>query len=277
MANIHPTAYVEDGAQIADDAIIGPMCAVSAQAVIGAGTRLVSHVAVIGDTTLGENNVVWPNAVLGGDPQDLGYKGEATQLVIGDHNNIREHVTMHRGTPKGGSITQVGNHNYFMAVAHIAHDCKIGDHVIMANNVLLAGHIHIEDHVVMSGGIAIHHFATIGKYAFIGGLSRVLHDVPPYMTADGQPAHVRKINRIGLQRGGISEEQIERIEQAYRRLYRRGYTSPNGPLPMAQRLDRLEAEFPDDEYVNNLIGFIRRTATGPHGRYLEAFRTDRPG
>jgi len=277
MPEIHPTAFVEPGAQLADDVVVGPMCHVGEHAVIGASTRLVSHAVVQGHTTIGQGNVIWPHSVIGGDPQDLDYQGEPTRLVIGDNNIIRESVTIHRGTIKGGSITTVGSNNYLMVGAHIAHDCKLGDRIIMANNVLLAGHIHIENNAVISGGVAIHHFTTIGCFAFVGGLSRVLHDVPPYMISDGRPSRVRCINRVGLNRGGFADAQINNLESAYKKIFRHGYTSSNGPLPITERLTRLLTEFPDDQHINHMVDNIRNAATGPHGRYLETFRKDRPG
>lgn len=277
MPDIHPTAVVHPGAQLADDVVVGPMCYVEDNVSIGAGCRLVSHVSVLAHTQMGEGNEIWPHANVGGAPQDLGYKGEPTRLVIGDHNIIRESATLHRGTVKGGSVTNVGSHCYLMVGAHVAHDCQLGDRIIMANNVLLAGHVHLENNVVLSGGTAVHHFSTIGRYAFVGGLSRVLHDIPPFMIADGNPARVRTVNRVGILRGGFDDEQIERFQDAYKKLYRNGYTSSNGPVPMTQRLDRLEQEFPDDEHLAHLVDNLRKANIGPHGRYLESFRADRPG
>jgi len=270
MAEIHPTAVIDRGAQIADDAVIGPMCYVGPRSVVGSGTRLMSHVVIHGDTTLGTGNTVWPHTVLGGDPQDLGFKGEPTTLVIGNDNVIRENVTMHRGTPKGGGTTTVGSNNYIMVGVHIAHDCTIGSKILMANNILLAGHIKVEDHVVMAGGCGVHHFTTIGEYAFVGGLAGVVHDVPPYMIADGHPARIRSINRVGLTRGGFTQEQIDTLELAHRKLYRN--TREEDSASITKRLDKLEAELGEAQHVANLVAFVRRSISGPHGRYMESFR-----
>lgn len=272
MTEIHPTAAIDPGANIADDVSIGPFCCVGPKVTIGPGTRLISHVVLMGNTQIGTHNVIWPHVTLGGWPQDLGYSGAETQLIVGDHNVIRESVTMHVGTPKGGGVTRVGDHNYIMVGAHIAHDCHIASHVIMANAILLAGHIHVEDGVVMGGAAGVHHFTTIGQYAFVAGVTRILHDVPPYMIVEGNPSRPRQINRVGLTRNGFSEEQIERLDTACRRLYppRRDHNSP--PPNMAEKLDRLEADFPDDPHIQYLIAFLRRSMAGPHGRYLESFR-----
>ena len=272
MTDIHPTSVVEPGAQIADDVSIGPFCCVGANVSIGAGTRLVSHVALTGHTRTGANNVIWPHTTLGGYPQDLGYGGEPTELLIGDNNVIRESVTMHVGSVKGGGVTRVGNNNFIMVGVHVAHDCQLGDHVVMANNILLAGHVQVQDHVVMGGASACHHFSTVGQYAFVSGLTRVLHDVPPYMIVDGNPARPRQINRVGLARGGFSAEQIKRLDKACRQLYRR-HRAVDGPPPnMDQRLARLEEQFPDDPHVRNLVTAERNAMSGPHGRYQESFR-----
>jgi UDP-N-acetylglucosamine acyltransferase len=272
MAEIHPTAVIEKGAKIADDVVIGPFCWVGPQAVIGARTRLMSHVVIHNDTTIGEDNVVWPHCVFGGDPQDVGYAGQPTRLVIGNGNTFRENVTIHRGSHKGGELTTVGDRNYMMIGVHIAHDCHIGNHVLMANNIMLAGHIHVQDHVVMAGAVAIHHFATIGSYAFIGGLAGVVHDVPPYMIVDGHPARVRAVNRVGLKRNGFTDDQIGTIDAAYRQLYRHTVNGEQRPVPMADRLVAVENDFGSDANVANLISFVRKAMSGPHGRYLEQFR-----
>lgn len=271
MAHIHPTAIVEPGAQLADDVVIGPFCWVGGAVTIGAGTRLISHVVVSGHTRLGENNTVWPHASLGGDPQDLSYDGSDTQLIIGDRNTIRECATIHRGAKSEGA-TRVGNQNFIMVGAHIAHDCQIGDRVLMANNVLLAGHVHIHDCAVLGGGAGVHQFTTIGEYAFIGGLVRILHDVPPYMLVDGTPPAVRFINRVGLRRNGFTPEQIERIHLAYHRIYRPARHVYGEALSLPEKLDRLHVAFPDDPSIQRLIAFLRNTIAGRHGRYRESLR-----
>lgn len=278
MSNIHPTAVVEPGAQIAADAQIGPMCCVGAHAVIGSGTRLLQRVSVMGRTTLGSGNTVWPNAVLGGDPQDLKFKGEQTELVIGDHNEIREGATLHLGTANGGGVTRVGDHNLIMVNAHIAHDCRVGSRCVLANNLLLAGHVYIEDHVTIGGGTAVHHFITIGQYAYVGGATTIRQDVPPYMIVEGMPGRVRAVNAIGLQRNGFDPASIANLKQAYRVLFRDadedGRTDQADDTTILKRLEAVEAQYPDDRAIAYLGEFLRRMADGVYGRYRESLRKD---
>jgi len=283
MANIHPTAVVEPGARVADAATIGPFCFVSSKAVIGAGTRLVSHVSILGATELGEGNTVWPQAVLGADPQDLKFQGENVRLQIGGHNEIREMVTMHPGTANGGGLTRVGDSNLIMIGTHVAHDCVVGSHNVMANYVGLAGHVHIEDHVNIAGFVGVHHFVTFGQYSFVGGMSRIVHDVPPFMIVEGNPSSVRGPNIIGMTRHRFDAQYVEHMKEAFRRLYRRTIVRDGGETvgdPMLgksllERLDTLEHEFPDDECIHILARFVRNTALGMHGRYQESLRHDR--
>lgn len=289
MPKIHPTAVVESTAELADDVEVGPFCAVGPKVRIGAGSRLVSHVAIMGRTTLGEGNTIWPQATLGADPQDLKFRGEETELIIGDHNDIRELVTMHLGTANGGGVTRVGNDNLIMGGSHVAHDCILGNHIIMANNVGLAGHVHVEDHANIGGAVGVHHFVTFGQYCFVGGMSRVVQDVPPFMIAEGAPCVIRGVNAIGLRRHRFSDESVENLKDSYRRLFRRHASRhtvgdeavevPNeesqGPSTMAERLALLEAEHGDDECVRMLIDFVRRTMLGMYGRYRESERKDK--
>jgi UDP-N-acetylglucosamine acyltransferase len=218
--DIHPTAIVEDGARIAAGARIGPYCLVSAGAAIGRGTVLANHVTIMGDVLIGERNRIFANCVIGGDPQDISYRGSATRVEIGDDNVIREGVTINRGSEKEEGLTSVGSSNYLMAACHVAHDCRIGDHVIIANGTLLGGHVRIHSRASLSGVVAVHHWATIGGWSFLAGLSRVLHDVPPFMLCEGSPARPRCINVVALKRGGFPQESIAAISEAYRLLYR---------------------------------------------------------
>lgn len=273
MPTIHPTSVVEPGAQLAEDVNIGPFCYVGGGAVIGAGTRLVSHVTVIGRTSLGAHNVVWPQAVLGGDPQDLKFKGEDSQLIIGDHNHIRESVTIHKGTDHGGGLTQVGSHNLIMIGCHIAHDCIVGNHVVMANAVGLAGHIRIEDHAAIGGFAGFHHFVTVGQYAYVGGVSRIVHDVPPYMVVEGNPQRVRGVNMIGLSRHGFDDDTKDHLKDAWRKLYRHA-AEHNGVGSTKQALAELTQLYPDDTHIARLVEAVQHTAEGIHGRYLESLRKD---
>ena len=273
MSHIHPTAVIEPGAQIADDARVGPYCYIGPHVVIGSGTRVVSHATILGHTRLGEGNTVWPYVTLGAEPQDLKFRGEETVLIIGDHNAFRESVTVHVGTENGGGVTRIGNDNLFMVGTHVAHDCVIGNHVVLANAVHLAGHIVIEDHVVVSGATGVHHYVTLGQYAFVGGMTRIVHDVPPFLIVEGNPATVRGINVIGLKRHQFPEATVDRLKDAYRRLYRRG-AGDGSPQTVAQNLARIEAEHGDDECIALLARFIRNSSIGLYGRYREAQRAD---
>jgi len=274
MSQIHPTAVVEDGAVLQDGVVIGPMCTVGAHARLGSGTRLVSHVAVLGRTTLGKDNVVWPQTVLGGDPQDLKYRGEPTTLEIGDSNDIRECVTMNLGTENGGGLTRVGDNNLVMAYSHVGHDCIIGSHCILANSLQLAGHILIEDHANIGGATAIHHYVTVGQYSFVGGMTRVVHDVPPFMIVEGNPSRVRGVNIIGMRRHQVADENIDALKRAWRLLYK-NTPGENGIVhTTAEAIDQVEQDFGDDEYVDTLLKAIRNASIGMHGRHRESSRSD---
>lgn len=276
MAQIHSSAVVDRGAVLGEGVAIGPLCYVGPQVRLGAGTRLISHVSILGNTTVGRENVVWPQAVIGGDPQDLKYQGELTQLTLGDHNEIREGVTIHLGTEKGGGVTRVGSANLLMAGAHIAHDCQIGDHVIVSNNVQLAGHVRVEDHANIAGMSGVHSFVTIGQYSYVGGMSRIVHDVPPFMIVEGNPCRVRGVNVIGLKRHQFDEGAIERLKDAYRTLFRgpTGDFDPDTVGNMSESLAQIEQAYRDDECVMMLLDFLRNTTVGLFGRYKESQRTD---
>ncbi len=281
MPTVHPTSIIEDGADLADDVTVGPFCHIGPHAVIGEGTTLRSHVVVCGHTTLGCHNDVWPGAVLGGAPQDLKYAGEPTRVVIGDYNDIRECVTIHRGTRKGEGLTTVGSHNLLMAYSHVGHDCTLGDHLTIANAIQFAGHVLIEDHAVIGGATAIHHFTTIGQYSFIGGMTRVVKDVPPFMKVEGNPARVRMYNDVGLVRHGFEPTTIAAIKDAYRRLFRNkpgrnGGGDDEEPTngSILESAAGLERDYPDNWAVKALVENIRHSAAGIHGRYREAARKD---
>ena len=192
---VHPTAVVESGARIGPGVRIGPHCVVSAGAEIGRGTVLENHVTIMGEVRIGERNRIFPNCVIGGEPQDISYRGTSTRVEIGDDNVIREGVTINRASEKEEGLTSIGNANFLMACCHIAHDCRIGDHVIIANGTLLGGHVRVQSRASLSGAVAVHHWATIGGWSFVAGLSRVLHDVPPFMLCEGLPARPRCIWR----------------------------------------------------------------------------------
>lgn len=254
MAKIHPTAIVEPGAQLADDVIIGPYCTVSAEAVIGRGTELISHVVIAGNTTLGEENRVSPFAVLGGRTQDLKFKGGSPGVKIGNKNTIREYVTVNAAT-NDGDYTVVGDQCLLMAYSHVAHCCRVGSQVIIANGVQIAGHVTIEDQATIEGMVGIVQFLRVGRMAFIGGLSKVSKDVPPFMIAHGDPIEVRGFNRVGMERRGCSDAARKAIKEAYRILYR-------AEEPLQEAITRLEKELEPIDELNELIAFCRSAKKG---------------
>jgi UDP-N-acetylglucosamine acyltransferase len=273
MPDIHPLAFVDPKAQLADDVRVGPFCHLGPKVRLGSGCRLVSHVTITGRTTLGENNTVWPQAVLGGDPQDLKFDGEDSQLTLGSHNEIRESVTIHKGTANDHGVTTVGDHNLIMAYAHLGHDCILGNHCVIANAVQFAGHVKVEDHVIIGGASAVHHFATLGQHAYIGGMTRCIHDMPPFMIAEGNPAIVRGVNSVGLTRRGFSPDSLAALKDAWKRLYRSKNAGGAGRTKTA--LDALEDAYPHDACILALVAHIRRSSTeGVHGRYREGLRKD---
>lgn len=268
MHKIHPTAVVDPSSRIEDGVIVGPWCVVGPRCVIGAETELRSHVVLGPNTTLGRRNVLHPFCVVGGDPQDVKYRGEETTLVVGDRNQIREHASIHRGTANGGGVTRLGSNNLVMAVAHIAHDCVIGNGVILANNVMLAGHVHVEDDANIGGGAGIHHFARIGTCALVGGLSRCEKDVPPFMVVEGNPAEVRKHNEVLMRRRGYSDEDVDAMKEAYKQLFRdRGGS-------MLDKVTALRSRFATNRPVQTLCDMVLEAGAGVNGRALEVRRTD---
>lgn len=219
MAQIHPTAVIAPAARLAADVSVGPYCVIDGEVTIGTGTTLLSHVAVGGQTTIGEHCQIFPFASLGHAPQDLKYKGEKSQLIIGDRCRIREGVTMNPGTTGGGMITSVGSDCLFMVGCHVAHDCRLGDHVIMANNATLAGHVEVGDYALIGGLAAVHQFVRIGQHAVIGGMSGVEHDVIPYGSVMGERAHLAGLNIVGLKRRGFAHDAIQSLRNAYKLLF----------------------------------------------------------
>ncbi|MBK8179796.1 MAG: acyl-ACP--UDP-N-acetylglucosamine O-acyltransferase [Planctomycetes bacterium] len=264
---VHSTAVVHPDAQLGVDVTIGPYSVVGARVRIGDRTRLGPHVVVDGVTSLGSDNFVVGQANLGGPPQDLSYKNEPTQLEIGDRNTIREFVTINRGTVKGGGITRIASDCLFMACSHVAHDCEVRERVIMANCVLLAGHCYVGEGANISGAAAAHHFVTIGAYAYIGGMTRINQDVPPFMLLEGHPARVRGVNEIGLQRAGFALADIERLWTAFRSLYRSGD-------PKRRTIDRLRADEANPQLVRDLLDNLERTEQGQKGRFRESLRAE---
>ena len=220
MARIHPTAIVEPGAEFPPETVVGAYAYVGGQVKLGSGCVVANHAIVQGRTTTGNNFHVHPGAVVGGTPQDLKYHGEPSELIIGDHNVFREHCTVHIGTETGGMVTRIGSGNLFMAGVHIAHDCTIGDGVILANLATLGGHVAIEDGARISGLVGIHQFVRVGRYAFIQGLATVVQDVPPFMIASGVPARIRALNIEGLKRRDTPRETINALKEVFRLIYR---------------------------------------------------------
>ena len=208
MTQIHSTAIIEHGARLGEGAVIGPYCCVGGMVEFGDGVRLHSHVVVAGKTTIGPNTHVYPFASIGHPPQDLKYKGEESELVIGANNVIREHVTMNPGTTGGGMITRIGNNCLFMVGAHVAHDCDVANHVILANNATLAGHVTVDDFAILGGLSAVHQFCRIGRHAMIGGMSGVENDVIPYGSVTGNRARLEGLNIVGLRRRGFSRSEV---------------------------------------------------------------------
>jgi UDP-N-acetylglucosamine acyltransferase len=254
MSAIHPTAIVHSGARVGDGVEIGPYCVVGADAVIGDGARLMAHVVVDGHTTIGPRATIFPFASIGTQTQDLKFRGGAPRVEIGEGTTLREYVTVNAATNDGG-VTRVGARCHIMAYAHVAHDCVVGDEVIIANCGTLGGHVAIEDRAILGGLSGVHQFVRIGTLAIVGGCSKVVQDIPPYMMADGHPLAIPGINSVGLKRRGVGEEAQRALKTAHRILYRSG-------LSTRQAIARLEAEVPPLPEVRRLVEFIRASERG---------------
>jgi UDP-N-acetylglucosamine acyltransferase len=252
---IHPTAVVDPGAQLDPTCEIGPYAVVGPHVTLGPHTTLAAHAVVTGRTTLGEGNRVFPHAVLGEIPQDLKYRGEPTALVIGDRNTFRECVTVNLGTAQGGGVTTIGNGCLLMAYSHVGHDCRVGDGAIIANSVALAGHVLLEDHVHISGLAAAHQFCRIGRLAFVSGLTGVVMDVPPYCTAVGARAELAGLNTVGMQRAGMTEEQVGRVKQAYKIVFRSN-------LGLAEAIAQLDQELGAYPEIAHFAAFLKGSQRG---------------
>ncbi|HZS83720.1 MAG TPA: acyl-ACP--UDP-N-acetylglucosamine O-acyltransferase [Stellaceae bacterium] len=250
MTRIHATAIVEPGAKLAESVLVGPYCHIGGEVELEDGVALHSHVVVAGRTTIGAGTRIFPFASIGHPPQDLKYAGEPSRLVIGRDNTIREHVTMNPGTKGGGMVTRVGNGCLFMVGVHVAHDCTVGDHVVMANNATLGGHVVVGDHAVLGGLSAVHQFVRIGQHAMIGGMSGVERDVIPYGSVMGDRARLSGLNIIGMQRRGFSREEIQTLRSAFQLLF-----AENGTFSV--RVDEIAARFPDSKPIQDIVAFIR--------------------
>ena len=255
-ARIHATALVDSSAVIASDAEVGPYCILGPNVKLAGGVRLVAHVYIERETEIGEGTVVHPYAVLGTPAQDTSYKGEPTSLAIGARNVIREHVSMHRGTIRGRGRTLVGDDGYFMAQSHVAHDCIVGDGVILAQGATLGGHVQVGDNVIMGGLSAMHQYGRIGRHAFVGGLAAVVADVIPYGSVFGNHATLAGLNVVGLKRRGFSREAVHDLRAAYRLLFAEEGT-------FQERLDDVEENYAHEPLVREIISFIRADAQRP--------------
>jgi UDP-N-acetylglucosamine acyltransferase len=257
--SIHPRAEIDDDVEIGPFSVIGP------QVRIGQGTRLHNNVTITGHVTIGRHNVIYPGVVIGGEPQDLSYRGADTRVEIGDHNIIREGVTINRGTEKEAGVTSLGDHNFLMACCHVAHDCRLGSHIVIANGTLLGGHVHVHDYASLSGAVAVHHYTSIGSYSFVGGLSRVLHDVPPFMLVEGMPARPRCINVVALKRNSFAPEEINALAEAHRLIYR-------AKVGLEHAREILRGNDALTPHVCELLQFVFNQQAGKHGRARERRR-----
>ncbi len=255
MTDIHPTAIVSPYAEVAEKVTIGPYCVIGDGVSIGRGTEIASHVVIEGHTQLGERNRIFPFVSIGSPPQDVGYKGEETRVSIGNDNLIKEFVTINRATTKENWVTIVGNENFLMSYAHVAHDCHLGNRIIMSNAATLGGHTKIGDHAILGGLAATHQFVRIGAYAFVGGKSGVDRDVPPFMMIAGERAKLYGVNRRGLRRHGFSQEVIDGLKKAYRIIWRE-----EGPL--GEALNRAREEIPSSPELETLLGFFEGSKRG---------------
>ncbi|HVN19495.1 MAG TPA: acyl-ACP--UDP-N-acetylglucosamine O-acyltransferase [Dongiaceae bacterium] len=253
---IHPTAIVDPRARVPDSCTIGPYCVIGPEVELGDGCRLLSHVAINGPTKIGSHNTIFPGAAIGMDPQDVTYKGEPTRLEIGDHNEIREYVTINRGTVKGGGLTRVGSHILIMAYTHIGHDCVIGDHSMLVNGATLGGHVTVEEWAVVGALCPVHQFVRIGAHSYIGGGTTITQDVLPFsMTSAARETHAYLLNKVGLQRRGFSKERIAKLHHAYKLLLA-------SKMNTSQALEKMKAEADRGEDVDMLIHFIEGSERG---------------
>lgn len=266
MSRIHATAVIDPRAQLAEDVQVGPHCVIQGPVRIGHGCVLHALVTIVGDTILGEGNHLFPGAVLGMPPQDLKFSGESTRLVLGDRNSIREHVTIHPGTAQGGGCTRLGSDNLLMIGSHVAHDCRIGDRVVLSNHVLLAGHIAVGDRAILNGASACHHFTTVGRLAYVGGLTRITQDVHPFTIVEGHPARIRACNAIGMERAGYGAEEIQPVKNAIYNIFVSDKSSAAEAIMRAQR------EHPGHPLVQELLASIRASQAGRQGRAAEPVR-----
>ena len=259
---ISKLASVHENAEIGDDCVIGPFCVIGPNAKIGRGTVLLNNVSVLGHVTIGEDNRISPGAVIGGEPQDISYSGSDTKVIVGDRNVIRENVTINRASEKEEGLTEVGSDCFFMACSHVAHDCVIGDSVVLGQGSMLGGHVHVHHHAIISGCVAVVHYVSVGSYIFLGGSSRALQDITPFMLCDGNPARSRCINIVGLKRNNFRKEVIDAINETFRLLYRSRVGLDNA----IEILNNKGMMVPELEYC---LDFVLTSQAGRHGRGRE--------
>jgi UDP-N-acetylglucosamine acyltransferase len=269
-ALIHPTAIVSADADLAPDVRVGPYAIIDGPVTLGPGCVVGPHAHLLGRVVAGRGNSFGPGCVIGGEPQHLGYRGEDTLTQIGDFNIFREHSTIHRGMPTGRGKTVVGDHNLFMVGSHVAHDCVVGSHVIMANSSMLAGHVEIQDRAFLSGSAGVHQFCRVGRLALVSGLSGVTQDLPPFWIAQGVMNIVHGVNVVGMRRAGISHGEIQAVRRAFRTIHLQG-------LLVKAAVAKLERELPDSACVREIVDFIRASKRGiVTGLGREIDRDDRP-
>lgn len=252
---IHPTAIISPQAELGADVEIGPYSVIEAGVQLGDRCKLHSHVVIHGQSEIGTDNEFFPFAAIGIKSQDLKYAGEPTSLIIGDRNVFRENSTVHRGTTEE-TITQIGSNNLFLSYSHVAHDCLVGNHVILSNNGTLAGHVIVEDHAILSGLSAVHQFCRLGQHSIVGGCAKIVQDVPPFTIVDGNPASVRGINQVGLQRRGFSEDDLKALRSVYKKLFLKK------DLNLAEVIAELPTELSSQEKVTELLTFISDSERG---------------
>jgi UDP-N-acetylglucosamine acyltransferase len=252
---IDPTAIIDSHAELADDVSVGAFSVIGADVKIDAGTVIGPHVVIKGPTSIGKKNRIYQFTSIGEDPQDKKYEFEVTRLEIGDRNTIREFTSMHRGTRQDNSVTKIGNDNLFMAYTHVAHDCIIGDHVIMANGASLAGHVHLNSHAILGGFTLVHQFTQIGQYSFAAMGSAITQDIPPFIMVGGKPTRPHGINSVGMERNGISAEDIRLIRNAYKIIYKLN-------LRLEDAIEQMEDLASDSKQLSDMISFLRNVRRG---------------
>ena len=255
LSLIHPTAIVDNSAEIASDASIGAFTVIGAGVKINAGTIIGPHVVINGPTVIGKDNHIYQFCSIGEDPQDKKYAAEITRLEIGDRNVIREFTSMHRGTVQDKSLTKIGSDNLFMAYTHVAHDCIIGDHVIMANGASLAGHVHLHSHAILGGFTLVHQFTQVGQYSFAAMGSAITQDIPPFVMVGGKPTRPHGINSVGMERKGITPEDIRLIRNAYKIIYKMN-------LRLEDAIEKIEEMAGESQHVSDLVSFLRNVNRG---------------